>query len=128
LAVPQVELLGDPMAIMEFEAGRELLADGTCVVCVAGELDLHTAPEFERALLAGAGERAETFILDLSGCTFLDSTALGILVEANRRLGNGNGAVKIVAAAPAIRRPFEITGLDRLFDFYPTRMAALNAS
>jgi anti-anti-sigma factor len=62
----------------------------------------------------------------LSGCTFLDSTALAILVEATRRLGHTNGALRIIGAAPAVRRPFEITGLDRSFAFYPTRVAALD--
>ena len=65
-------------------------------------------------------------MVDLSGCTFLDSTALAILVEANRRLGDANGALKIIGAAPAILRPFELTGLDRLFAFYPTRTAVLD--
>jgi anti-anti-sigma factor len=65
-------------------------------------------------------------MVDLSGCTFMDSTALAILVEASRRLDGANGRLTIIAAAPAILRPFQITGLDRLFVFYPTRMAALS--
>jgi anti-sigma B factor antagonist len=114
------------MAIVEFEARSERLRDGTWLVWVAGELDLYTAPELERAVLAARGEAADTVLVDLSGCTFLDSTALAILVEANRRLGNANGGLKIIGAAAAVRRPFEITGLDRLFLFYPTRVAALD--
>jgi anti-sigma B factor antagonist len=114
------------MAIVEFEARSERLVDGSCLVCVAGELDLYTAPELERALLPAAGEAAGPFMVDLSGCTFLDSTALAILVAAKRRLADADGAFRIIGAAPAIRRPFEITGLDRLFVFYPTRVAALD--
>jgi anti-anti-sigma factor len=114
------------MAIVEFEARRERFRDGTWLVWVVGELDLHTAPEFERSLLAAPGEGAGAGMVDLSGCTFLDSTALAMLVEASRRLGHANGGLKIVGAAPAVRRPFELTGLDRLFDFYPTRRAALD--
>jgi anti-sigma B factor antagonist len=97
-----------------------------CLVQVTGELDLYTAPEFERALLAAEGDAADMVMVDLSGCTFMESTALAMLVAASRRLDGGNAALKIVAAAPAVRRPFELTGLDRLFDFYPTRMAALD--
>ena len=92
---------------------------------MVGELDLYTAPELERTLLAAADAGAAVMV-DLSGCTFLDSTALAILVEANRRLGNANGGLKIIGAAAAVRRPFEITGLDRLFTFYPTRTAVLD--
>ena len=126
VAVPHVELLGGRMAIIEFEARSERLVNGTCLVWVAGELDLHTAPELERALLAAATEAPGPVMVDLSGCTFMDSTALAILVEASRRLDGANGRLTIIAAAPAILRPFQITGLDRLFVFYPTRMAALS--
>jgi anti-sigma B factor antagonist len=114
------------MAIVEFEARSEPLRDGTWLVWVVGELDLYTAPELERAVLAASGEGAGAVVVDLSGCTFLDSTALAILVEANRRLGHANGGLKIIGTAPVVRRPFELTGLDRLFDFYPTRTAALD--
>ena len=112
------------MAIVEFDARSERAADGTWLVSVAGDLDLHTAPELERALLSATGDGAGTVVVDLSGCTFLDSTGLHILVGVRRRLDGG--AVKIVGAAPAVRRPFEVTGLDRLFRFYPTRTAALD--
>jgi anti-sigma B factor antagonist len=113
------------MAIVEFDATSERLRDGTRLVYVAGELDLHTAPELERTVLPEAGEGVCPVIVDLTGCTFIDSTALAILLELNRRLKHGNGALKIVAAAPAILRPFEITGLDRLFVIYPSRTAAI---
>lgn len=113
------------MAIVEFVASSERLTDGARLVRVAGELDLHTAPQLERTLLSAAEERVATVMVDLSSCTFIDSTALAMLVQAKRRLAGAN-AMKIIGAAPAIRRPFEITGLDRLFDFYPTRMSALN--
>jgi anti-sigma B factor antagonist len=114
------------MGIVEFEARSERLRDGTRLVWVAGELDLHTTPELARALYAAAGEAAGTVMVDLSGCTFIDSTALALLVEAKRRLSGANGGLRIIGAGPAVRRPFEITGLDRVFTFYPTRMAALD--
>ena len=113
------------MTIVEFEARSERLRDDGRVVWVAGELDLYTAPELERALLAAAGDGAGMVVVDFSGCTFVDSSAVRVLVEANRRLEQANGTLKIVAAAPAVRRPFELTGLDGLFDFYPSRTAAL---
>ena len=112
--------------IVEFEARSERFRDGTWLVWVVGELDLHTAPELERALLGVPGEGVGAVMVDLSGCTFLDSTALAMLVEANRRLGDANGGLKIIGTAAAVRRPFEIAGLDRLFTFYPTRTAAVD--
>ena len=85
-----------------------------------------TSPTLSTSSSSAKGEGAGAVLVDLSGCTFLDSTALAILVEATRRLGHTNGALRIIGAAPAVRRPFEITGLDRSFAFYPTRVAALD--
>ena len=113
------------MSVVEFQARSERLRDGTRIVAVAGELDLYTAPELEQALLAIDGARA---VVDLSECTFIDSTALALLVEANSRLGYPQARLSIVAAAAEIRRPFELTGLDRRFAFYPTMSAALEGA
>ena len=50
----------------------------------AGELDLTSVPEMEAALL-GAGDCRE-LVVDLAGVTFMDSTALGALIELERGL------------------------------------------
>jgi anti-sigma B factor antagonist len=68
---------------IEFRASSRHLGDGTRVVAVAGEVDLYTAPEFGRALELN-GSADGRIVIDLSECTFLDSTGLGILVQATR--------------------------------------------
>lgn len=107
-----------------FRAKREQLDDGTYVVSVAGELDLYTAPEFEQAVpsLNGNDERV---VVDLSECTFIDSTGLGILVQADR--GVGRGALLIVATGLEVLRAFEVSGLDRRLALHPTLDSALSA-
>ena len=111
------------MEEIEFRASSQRLADETHIVSVAGELDLHTAPEFERALaLNGDGNRR--VVVDLSECIFIDSTGLGILVKADGHIG-GN-ALLIVAAAPEVLRAFEVSGLARRFALHPTLESALN--
>ena len=106
-----------------FRASSQHLGDGTRVVAVAGEIDLYTAPEFERALEpnGGAGGRV---VVDLSDCTFLDSTGLGVLVQAHRRIDSN--ALLIVANGLEVLRAFEVTGLDRHFVLHPTLEVALN--
>jgi anti-anti-sigma factor len=105
------------MESVEFQATSERLDDGTMVVSVTVELDLYTVQELERVLPDAAG--AGRVVVDLSQCTFLDSTALGVLVEASRRL-DGGAPLLVVAASAEVLRPFELTGLDRKFAFHPS--------
>jgi hypothetical protein len=60
----------------------------------------------------------------LRECTFIDSTGLGVLVEARRRIGSN--ALLIVASGLEVLRAFEVSGLDRQFALHPTLESALN--
>lgn len=111
------------MEEIEFRARSERLADETHVVSVAGELDMYTAPEFERALELN-GSANGRLVIDLSACTFIDSTALGILLRADRHIG-GN-ALLVVAAGVEVLRAFEVSGVARRFALHPSLEAALN--
>jgi anti-anti-sigma factor len=113
------------MSEVRFQASCERVADQTCIVRVRGELDLYTAPEFERALeLDGAADGR--VVVDLSECTFIDSSGLGILVAADRRT-SGNGLL-IVASGIEVLRAFEVSGLDQHLMLYPTLESALNGA
>jgi anti-sigma B factor antagonist len=84
------------------------------VVLVQGEVDLYTAPELKAELSRLADEGARRIVVDLTRTTFIDSTTLGVLLGAVRRLRPVNGELAIVCADTNIRRIFEITLLDRV--------------
>lgn len=111
---------------MELKVGTQRLDDGTCVVSVAGEIDMYTAPEFERRLLGAAENGGGTLIVDLCECTFIDSTALGILIEGHRRLEGSARSLVLVSDDVNIRKVFDVTGLDRVFTICRSRAEALN--
>jgi anti-sigma B factor antagonist len=102
--------------------------DDSVVVSLAGELDLYNASTVREALLACCAETPERLIVDLSGVKFIDSTALGVLIEARTRLPNRKS---FLLAAPGLetRRALEISGLDRHFSVHESveqaRAAAL---
>lgn len=114
--------------MIDFKLETELLADETVVVSVGGELDLHTAPPFEDRILGALENGHARIVIDLTGCEFLDSTALGILVTARKRLGEHKDRLVLVAADRNIVKIFELTGLDRTFTIAPTRESALNGA
>lgn len=111
---------------MAFDAASESLDRGIHVVSVRGEVDLATGPEFERALGAVPEDGVESVIVDLSDCSFMDSTGLHLLTRTQRRFDSAGGRVAVVSANRSVLRLFGITGLDEVFAIYPSRAAALN--
>ena len=102
---------------------------GISILSIEGELDLYTEPVLRRALEAAFKHRPTSVVVDLTKCSLIDSTGLGILVRANKRL-NRTGKARISVACPDrnIRKVFEITTLDRVFAVHATRSAALNGA
>ncbi|HEY6032185.1 MAG TPA: STAS domain-containing protein [Gaiellaceae bacterium] len=82
------------------------------VVRLGGELDLYNVEQVRTALLDVAGKAPERLVLDLAEVEFIDSTALGALIEARATLPNRRG---LLLAAPNIdtRRALQVSGLDR---------------
>ena len=111
----------------QFSLSEENLDDQRHVVAVAGEIDLFTAPEL-KAMLSEAVEAGRTrIVVDLTETSFLDSTALGVLIGAVKRLRSRDGVLTIVNTDPNIAKTFEITGLDQIFTIRPTRDEAVEA-
>jgi anti-sigma B factor antagonist len=107
-----------------FAIERSDLDPVTSVVSVEGDLDLASAPRLKWMLVDALGEGHSQLILDLSGATFMDSTALGVLVGVNRSLEHG-GALAIVCAQANLLKIFELSGMDGAFPISPTLEDAL---
>jgi anti-anti-sigma factor len=95
----------------EFDVAVETLREGTIVVHITGDLDLATSPRVDDTL-SSAG--VAHVVIDLAGCTFLDSSGVRVLVEAVRDAPERGRRVSIVAADTGIRRVLEITGVDTM--------------
>lgn len=102
------------MTEQSFDLG-ERSAGGVPVVEVSGEVDLATAPLLRERLESHLQAGATSLIVDLSGTTFLDSTGLGVLVNALKRCRESGGELHLVAVDPRILKLFAITGLQETF-------------
>ena len=100
---------------IDFGLADESVDERTHVVSPSGEIDALTAPQLGRRLL-GLAEAGKTHVVvDLSLVTFLDSTGIGVLLNALRSLGRRKGRLVVVCPTKRVLRPFEVTGLvDRL--------------
>jgi anti-sigma B factor antagonist len=112
------------MAI-EFAIEDRRIGGDTHVVAVSGEVDLFTAPEFKQRVMAPIASGVEHVIVDLTQTTFIDSSSLGALIGAHRRLKARGGRLVIACATDAIVKTFRITGLDGVFTLVPSVEAAL---
>jgi anti-sigma B factor antagonist len=97
-----------------------------CVVRLGGELDLYNAQEVRDALVKACADSPGRVVVDLGEVEFLDSTALGVLIEARAMLENRRA---FLLAAPGLetRRALQVSGLDRHFTVHETVPEALAA-
>jgi anti-sigma B factor antagonist len=94
------------------------------VMTAEGELDAYVAPALTEAL-ESAGIDGRPLVADLTKVSFLDSTALGVLVRTVREIVERGGQARVVLPESPARRIFEITSLDRLLPLASSRADAL---
>ena len=104
----------------------EQLDTGAPVVSVQGEVDLATVLALEQTLLGVTEDRTGDVIVDLTGCSFLDSRGLGALNAARARLERSERRLALVLANQSVLRIFQITQFDQLFEIYPSLRAAVD--
>ncbi len=107
-----------------FAIGRRELDRRTSLISVQGDLDLASAPRLKWTLVDALEEGHSKLILDLSLTTFMDSTALGVLVGVNRGLPDG-GILVLVCGRANLLKIFELSGMDGAFVISPTLEQAL---
>lgn len=100
--------------------------NGWAVVSVHGEIDVYTAPRCRERLVALVSEGHYRIVVDLEGVDFLDSTGLGVLVGALKRVRSHDGELLLVCTQPRILKVFEITRLTRVFDIHDSVDAAVS--
>lgn len=105
-------IVGDETRLSEHPVREIERRGGAVVVHLVGELDLYNAPKVRRTLLDLCAEEPERLVVDLAEVDFVDSTALGVLIEARTKLANRRA---FLLAAPGLEthRALQISGLDR---------------
>jgi anti-sigma B factor antagonist len=100
-------------------------AEGTATVALRGELDLSTIPRMEGALLEQVTQRPGVLV-DLSALTFIDSSGIGVLIQALRS-ANGTPVHILIGPGSQVERVFQIAGLYEALPVFSDRERALGA-
>jgi len=100
----------------------------TTVVHVGGEIDVYTAPVLREHLDEHISAGRVHLVVDLSGVTFMASTGLGVLVGRLKLVRAANGTLCLVCSNDRTLSVFSITGLDKVFQIFPSGDSALAAT
>jgi anti-sigma B factor antagonist len=107
------------------DLGLEVQERGdVAVLAVSGEVDVATVPRLREQLHGLVASGTPRIVVNLDAVDFLDSTGLGVLVGALKRVRNNGGELALVCTSPRIRKVFEVTGLTKVFSLYDTVDAA----
>jgi anti-sigma B factor antagonist len=107
---------GDPL---NMELGLDVRnLGGHSVVDVKGEIDVYTAPKLREKLIELVSDGSYNVVVNLEGVDFLDSTGLGVLVGALKRVKAHDGMLSLVCTQDKILKIFKITGLTKVFPIH----------
>jgi anti-sigma B factor antagonist len=118
------------MNIAPFNVETERLDDGVGVVSITGELDQATAGDLREPLREAIEGNTRAIMIDMTHCGFIDSTGLGVIVEAWKLLQERNGdsaGLAVCCPEPEVKRLLEVTGLDQAIAIRDTREEAIAA-
>lgn len=99
--------------------------DSATVIRLSGEVDMSRSPGVHQALVEVLQGRPARLVIDLTEVSYMDSSGVGVLVDALRRMRTTSGKLALVAVAPRVLSVLQITKLDQFFEMYSTLQEAL---
>jgi len=81
--------------------------------------------EFKKRLIDNIDNGYKKIIVDLTACEFIDSTFLGALVIALKRVTSLGGDLRLVGFQPTVHSMFELTRMYRVFETFKTKEDAI---
>jgi anti-sigma B factor antagonist len=103
-------------------------ADGVTVLALAGELDIARTPRLQVAINEVLRARPSGLVIDLCAVTFVDSTALALLLNAQRRATGQGIALQLACDVATTLQLLSLTRLDREFQVHPGCAEAIRAA
>jgi anti-sigma B factor antagonist len=87
---------------------------------VSGDIDLSTLPQLHRALEQALARNSSRLIIDLRRVSFIDSSGVGALIGAKKKLMTRNGELYIVCGDDHVRRKLGLMRLGNIIRLLST--------
>jgi len=97
------------------------------LVVLGGELDVALAPHLKSVLKGAIEQGHRKIVVDMKDVKFIDSSCLGVLVNAHKLAASLQGAIKFAEASEPVRKIFELTRTDKHLKFCATIDEAKNS-
>lgn len=94
---------------------RTEVCDDKAVLSLRGEMDVYSAARLRNELNEVLTQGAVDVVLDLKELGFTDSTGLGVMARASRRLQSIGGQLRLRSPQRSFQRVLEITGMAQVF-------------
>lgn len=98
--------------------------DGAVIIYPMGEINAYHVSDFKTRVLESIS-KGEKVIIDFSNVDYVDSAGLGSLVAILKHVKTENKEMKLVSLKPNLKRIFELTKLDMVFDMLDDLNSAL---
>jgi anti-sigma B factor antagonist len=115
------------MSMLEIRQERDAEA-GVEVVAPQGEVDISNLSILDQVLVDVLQRRPRRLVVDLSGVAYIDSGGVSSLLRAGQRFSRQGGQLALADGSRFVRRLLQMTGIDRIFPYFDTLPAALNAA
>ncbi len=112
---------------MDIKVVTKVIENKAAQVDVSGEIDVYTSPKVKEAINALIEEGHYNLIINLEQVRYIDSTGLGILIGALKKVREHSGNIFLVCVDQQIKKVFTITGLVKIFKIFDNNEAAIAA-
>ena len=99
---------------------RESAGELYTLVEIAGEADVTNTDDLRRLLDDEVSQQPRTLIIDLSGLRFMDSSALHVILRANRTMDRQGGVLALASPRDPVAKMLRLTAADQLLPVYAT--------
>ena len=110
---------------MDIKVNTRVLNDKAQAVEVQGEIDVYTSPRIKETINELIEKGHYQLVINLEGVRYIDSTGLGVLIGALKKVREHNGRILLVCTNPQIKKIFNITGLVKIFEIFKDEDEAL---
>ena len=97
------------------------------IVDVNEDLGSYAAADLRTAIDSLIGESAQKLVVNLSQVQHINSTAIGAMVGAAKRLGQNDGDLKVYGLADNLKRTFDLVGASSVLEIYDSEDSAIAA-
>jgi len=96
----------------------EKLDEKSHLIRIQGEIDVYTSPRVKEIISELIEQGHYQLIIDLEEVRYIDSTGLGVLIGALKRVREHEGSINLICTNPQIKKIFNITGLVKIFGIF----------